>query len=176
MASWLRLFLCCISFFPQCTYVDSAVLLWHVDANILWANGRTTGALWYPNSFDGSYFGFDCESNVELKAFNAVGNLCLFHLTKLGFFLQPFLFLAEAFTQRKGTKTVRAEHDAHVYLIKSYSMIKLDYFMSLLILKAFAENIFHRYCAFMLFMPTCHTLTIQILFLLIHNTFCFSVL
>lgn len=45
------LFMCQI--LPGCMYVDTVVLLWHVVANILRANGKTTGALWRPNGFDG---------------------------------------------------------------------------------------------------------------------------
>lgn len=41
------LFTCQI--FPRYMHVDTAVLLYHVVANILRANGKTTGALWHPN-------------------------------------------------------------------------------------------------------------------------------
>lgn len=43
----------CATFFLQHMYVDTVVLSWHVVANILWANGKTTGALWHSNGFDG---------------------------------------------------------------------------------------------------------------------------
>lgn len=47
---------------PPRMYVDAADPLWHVVANILRANGKTTGALWHPNGFDGLCVQLDCES------------------------------------------------------------------------------------------------------------------
>lgn len=48
----------------RCMYVDTVVLLWHAVADILWANGKTTGALWHPNGFDGRCFQLDCDSKM----------------------------------------------------------------------------------------------------------------
>lgn len=56
------LFMCQISSWRM--YVDTAVLLWHAVADILWANGKTTGALWHPNGFDGRCFQLDCDSKM----------------------------------------------------------------------------------------------------------------
>lgn len=48
--------------FPPCVYVDTVAPPWHVAANILRANGKTTRALRHPNGFDGWCFQLDFDS------------------------------------------------------------------------------------------------------------------
>lgn len=69
---WLC-YLCC-HIFPQCMHVDTVVPLWHVVANILQANGKTTGALWHPNSLDGWCFQLDRESKKVVKSVICCGH------------------------------------------------------------------------------------------------------
>lgn len=59
-----------------------------------------------------------------------MGFASLFSVRELFFFPQPFLLPTTASTQTKDAESLRAQHVAHVYLIKSHRMTKLDHLSS----------------------------------------------